>query len=1532
MANGCATNGGRDRGYGPQQAWHALPDIVDGLADVQPDAPALQDAGGVLTYAQLRDNSRSWMAWLCERGLHKFAEAAPQWESTPLAPRAVVFMLPRSCDFFVLFVACARLGLPVMVLCCDTPDEAVEAQRNAQSLKDVTPLAVIGDVGLTRAALEAAGRQDLENVLDIIDMNELKAPATPESLARAREIQRKLPTSPASALCYVYTGGTTKASKCVTVTHAMALWEAEQYSTAMEGLSGRGDKFLQYSTLFWGAAVFGQLSSGWAVGGCVCIGGDPRPARGSASRKAADALQQLVTDVTYYEITVLGVVPSQLRGAWPDGPSSAPRCVRVLIVWADKCPVDLARAWRNSGIKVVDLLIASEYWLALFSHCQVYSDGDGGGERHVYRALPSLDARFLVEDDDVPGGLRDAKVGEVGEMHLYGPTVSPGYISPVGTVDLDVFDAVRCFEGKRYLRTRDKLLLLPHGGLVYSGRADNLLKHAGKWVDADALQDAVLAVPDVINAAVLPGPNGIDAFVVLRQADLGDAAKNGEALTTEDWGDSTTDDSSKNGRHAAHPKDAPSCPAAKRQCMRKAGGWAAPPFKTLAAVRRILPNSRIHVCTEIPLNPHTAKIDRKALQRRLEEMEDCRHSYQQEQERSERAHVRAYSAWLALALVLVSGPQAVVVFAKILRTVLRGQWFAAGNVKDDMAALLGASTAAHPILAVLRFGGVGVSRFALAPVLWLAATYFGMRHDTKWQFLPLQFLRRRANLPEDAARWLPLLSAALLPLGCLPSWTVCALAFSYLGWARERDVSLSLGFGAVGVSTLMTAVVGSRESLGVGLLGIFTAALSPRSRDFAKFLLAAPGLYYQVLPRMLNEDYGWLLPNVEPVDESGSRTLWQRLMLRMRLPKFPKDFMWSEKTAVVDEGNYWNLVNLEGDKQRSPWNSIGLIIKLVETDSTAALLSLPSQTNGTAVIQNSGNGCKAMDVEHNDLAGVIGAIVEQVSGVSGDDALHGIDSMQAIQITEAVRREFHKPLRVVQVIGCSELSELVLLVESMEEQQQPQDAAQHVALPSLVNGGYRRIWLCGLGPRSCSVDWLISREQGQPHIDVQALQRAVYRLVERHAALRAKNWAEQAMFDATYSAASLWQLWSCTNPGWTNSFFGKLLSASIFESWPRSHVLPVSSPEAKVTLVKPTIAQLRAIDEWQPKTTDERAYWTAGELLRQCKPEEMFKVCVVPIFDISDKVAPEVDACALASTLEPWEVQWFFYAVLDHGYCDGPTGLPLSADLLRLYAEEIGQAGPPPVAPDALKTLEGRLLQSLKPLPEAAHPNDDIFHDGLCGWAYRRGYTRFLRFDQPLMKLMRHASREVLGCSIDVAWLTAIAAAFLRMFPEKRRLDFFLVVTCRDHPTEEQMVGYLSSRKLMPLEVGDSSKLALLGLADMISAARRQRTWRRPRPFEKGNAIEVNIVSQAADGLPMGFQEVRCKRNAPREWERGTTALMNLRLDQVARDDWDFRLQSHDASWGGDWSSYYAQALGSVLVDMALRPTSAVVPKSGADY
>jgi len=427
------------------------------------------------------------------------------------------------------------------------------------------------------------------------------------------------------------------------------------------------------------------------------------------------------------------------------------------------------------------------------------------------------------------------------------------------------------------------------------------------------------------------------------------------------------------------------------------------------------------------------------------------------------------------------------------------------------------------------------------------------------------------------------------------------------------------------------------------------------------------------------------------------------------------------------------------------------------------------------------------------------------------------------------------------------------------------------------------------------------------------------------------------MFDATYQAASIWQLWCASKPGWTNSLAGKLASASVFEAWPRTEIFAQGSKASKVVVMKPTVHQVMQF--MGPGTSDdELAFWIGGEIFKEPgaafsnEKEQLFHVCVIPVFRRQPEgtVSPEADAVTVALQLPPGEVQWFVYAVLDHGYCDGPTGLPLFADLLRLYAEESGEVSetsPEVSHPNAaLTALEKRLQQSLKPLPEAEHPNDDIFHDGLVGWSYRNGYQRHIQCDDQLMRLMRFAAEDRLGCSVDIAWLTIISASFLRMFPDLRRLDLYLIVTCRDRPGEETMVGYFSSRKLLSIELGDPSTVQLMGLVDLISTARRQRSWKRPRPFEKGGAIEVNIVSQASDGLPFGFKEVRRPRGAPSSWSRGNTSYMNLRLDQTSRDGWDFRLQSHDISWGTNWSTYYAQALGSVIVDMAVRPTGPVVP------
>ncbi|CAE8720363.1 unnamed protein product, partial [Polarella glacialis] len=135
----------RDRGYGATGSWRAVHEVVDHFAALQPSAPALEDAQGAWSYAELQAASRQLAGALASKWpqVAQRAAPAPCWEEQPQAPRPVALYMERSREFFALCLAAWRLGLPVVALSQDMPDKKVEAQRNAQILEQLRPLALI---------------------------------------------------------------------------------------------------------------------------------------------------------------------------------------------------------------------------------------------------------------------------------------------------------------------------------------------------------------------------------------------------------------------------------------------------------------------------------------------------------------------------------------------------------------------------------------------------------------------------------------------------------------------------------------------------------------------------------------------------------------------------------------------------------------------------------------------------------------------------------------------------------------------------------------------------------------------------------------------------------------------------------------------------------------------------------------------------------------------------------------------------------------------------------------------------------------------------------------------------------------------------------------------------------------------------------------------------------------------------------------------------------------------------------------------
>ena len=82
----------------------------------------------------------------------------------------------------------------------------------------------------------------------------------------------------------------------------------------------------------------------------------------------------------------------------------------------------------------------------------------------------------------------------------------------------------------------------------------------------------------------------------------------------------------------------------------------------------------------------------------------------------------------------------------------------------------------------------------------------------------------------------------------------------------------------------------------------------------------------------------------------------------------------------------------------------------------------------------------------------------------------------------------------------------------------------------------------------------------------------------------------------------------------------------------------------------------------------------------------------------------------------------------------------------------------------------------------------------------------------------------------------------------------------------------------------------------------------------------MNIVSAMVDSVPAAFRHVVPEAGPPNRWYSTAYSHLNLRIDQLKLDDWDFRIFHHDEAWGWDWPTNFAYDLGDTIRRMAQSP------------
>lgn len=197
---------------------------------------------------------------------------------------------------------------------------------------------------------------------------------------------------------------------------------------------------------------------------------------------SAQVWDELPRQLSQHQITHLDLPPALLRAYEPE---DFPDGLETLIVGGE--PSDPERLRR---------------WAQRFRVVSVY----GPTEATICTSLRQVDASWTRPYLGRPIGGSEYRVVE-GELWIAGPLLARGYRhQPEATAA-----AFACLDDRRYYRTGDRVQR-EDDDLVFLGRSDRQLKIRGHRIEAEEVEQHLLAIPGVVRAAVLAQGGQLLAF------------------------------------------------------------------------------------------------------------------------------------------------------------------------------------------------------------------------------------------------------------------------------------------------------------------------------------------------------------------------------------------------------------------------------------------------------------------------------------------------------------------------------------------------------------------------------------------------------------------------------------------------------------------------------------------------------------------------------------------------------------------------------------------------------------------------------------------------------------------------------------------------------------------------------------------------------------------------------------------------------------------------------------------------------------
>ena len=429
-------------------------------ANVRPNKIAIRDLSinKELTYSELDIRSNKLAEWLQKNGVGKGDRVA---------------ILSHNCaEFFELEFACAKIGAIELPLNWRLTKPELE-----YILNDSTPTVLIYDSAFLDISLELQKDCQIKGSLQIDNEDPLSQYES--ALRESNGNYEEVPTTHDDLIMIMYTSGTTGHPKGAMINHRMQLYNCINLASPA---------FVSAETV---QLVVLPL---FHTGGMNCYANPVLHAGGELIliREFDPGLALSILGNSEYKVSHFFAVPApyQFMMNHPDFDKTDLSFLKIAGIGGAPCAEAILKTWSGRGVSMIQgggMTETSPGGIGLDAADAERKLGSAG--------KPLMHTEVKVVDDDG----NELPWGEVGELYIRGPNITPGYWNkPEATEDsfdgdwLKTGDAARFDdEGFVYIVDRWKDMYISGGENVYPAEVENVIYQLPQIAEA-----AVIGVPD----------------------------------------------------------------------------------------------------------------------------------------------------------------------------------------------------------------------------------------------------------------------------------------------------------------------------------------------------------------------------------------------------------------------------------------------------------------------------------------------------------------------------------------------------------------------------------------------------------------------------------------------------------------------------------------------------------------------------------------------------------------------------------------------------------------------------------------------------------------------------------------------------------------------------------------------------------------------------------------------------------------------------------------------------------------------------